>query len=101
VSDPGGIRAIEPALVAGGLGRRLLDSARYAVDDETSIVAYALVALYADGRSMVGSNVDIPEGPMNRYAFVGMASELIRDHIITERTAASIVNEANGYGEGA
>lgn len=89
---------IEPARVAGGLGGHLLDSARYAVDEDKDIIAYALVALYADGRTCVGGGADFPDDcMMNRFAFVGMCNELVRDHLVTNDTARRIVNRANGF----
>lgn len=92
------IRSIEPARVAGGLGERVLSSARDAVDDDKEIVAFALVALRADGRAYVDARTQWPEDmPCNRHMFIGMATELIRDAMITEDTAIDVVNRANGF----
>lgn len=94
------ISTIEPARVAGKLGDRLLGSARYAVDDERPIIAYAMVVLYEDGGTMCGGSTEFPEGiqvPLNRYIFVGMCAERIREHFITDPAAADAVNRANGW----
>lgn len=92
------IRSIEPARVAGRLGQRILDTARHAVDRDIDIVAYAIVALCADGTPFVGTGCNWPdEYPCNRHMFVGMATELIRDDMIVDEAARSVVNRANGY----
>lgn len=90
------IREIKPARVTGGLGSRVLSSARFAVDDDKDIVAYALVTLHSDGRiascGLVGE-----ESPINRYAFIGMVTEAVREALITDRAAADAINRANGF----
>jgi hypothetical protein len=93
-----GLSIIEPARVAGGLGGKLLDSARYFVDSDKDIVAYAITGMYADGCPFVMTRCDWPETmPLNRHLFIGMSAELIRDSMITERTACEVVNRSNGY----
>lgn len=92
------VSAIEPARVAEKLGRDLLEAARYCADDDRAIVGYAIVALYDNGCSAVCTKMDLPdEMLMNRYAFVGMCTELIREALITSEAARQMVNRANGY----
>ena len=91
-----GLRAIEPLRVAGGLGADVLDSARFVVDDEHDVVAYALVALHADGHTSTSAKFDGP-APLNTFMFVGMVTEAVRNLLITRPEARSIVNTANGY----
>lgn len=92
------IRSIEPARVAGTLGQRILDTARFAVDREGDIVAYAIIALFAYGMPFVGTATQWPDSfPCNRHMFVGMATELIRDDMIVDESARVIVNHANGF----
>jgi hypothetical protein len=90
------LRSIEPARVAGGLGMQLLDGARFAVDDDSDIVAYAIVATHKNGRTSSAATVG-DDCPFNRYAFVGMVKEVIREVLITNDAARSIVNRANGF----
>lgn len=99
MTDTPVIREIEPARVAGGLGINLLEGARFAVDDDEEIVAYALVALHKDGRTTCAGNVAFPDDCpfLNRYLFVAMCQERIREHLITDETARHIVNRANGF----
>lgn len=100
MADHAPLRSIESARVAGGLGERVLTAARNFVDDDRSIVAYALVGMYAEGTPFSAVNVEWPDDyPCNRHMFVGMASELIRDHIITDRTAVEVVNRSNGFSD--
>lgn len=92
------VRSIDPAKVAGRLGGRVLVNARRCAEDKGDIVAYAIVALYDDGRPFGVAATDWPEDyPCNRHMFVGMATELIRDCLITDVTAVEVVNEANGF----
>jgi hypothetical protein len=92
------IHAIEPARVAGGLGKELLEGARFAVDDDRAVVAYMLVALLADGTTACSGGTDFGDDtPLNSTIFVHMVTEATREHFITRQTARSIVNRANGY----
>jgi len=94
------MRAIEQVRVAGGLGENLLSSSRYAVDDDRPIIGYVTVVLYEDGGTMCGGATAFPEGskvPLNRYMFVGMCAERVREHFITDPAATSVVNRANGW----
>lgn len=94
------LHAIEPARVAGGLGRRVLQDVRVMIDDSRPIVGYALVGLYADGTPFSASATKFGKRmKCNRHMFVGMATELIRDDLLTFETARDIVNRANGFDE--
>lgn len=94
------IASVPTARVAGGLGERLLSSARYAVDDDRPIIGYVVIGLYEDGGTVCGGGTEFPEGtalPLNRYMWVGMCAERIREHFITDPAAADAVNRANGW----
>lgn len=92
------LRSIEPARVAGGLGERVLASARYMVDDDRTVLGYALVGLYDDGLSFVGSAVDGSDSVLvNRHMFVGMATELIRENLLTQPTVTEAIDQSNGF----
>lgn len=91
-----GLHAIEPAKVSGGLGEGLLKTARFCVESDSPVVAYAVVALHEDGTTDVGGKV-IDASPFPRYMFIGHCTEVLRDHFITDETARSIVNRAIGW----
>lgn len=79
-----------------GLGPVLIERSREA-SAEAEIVAYAVVAMYADGCFYTATNSAFGDVPMNRHAFVGMAAEAIRDQLISEETACRVFNRGMGY----
>jgi len=63
------------------------------LDDERPVIAYMLVGLYEDGRLACSGACDIPDdSQVNRYGFVGMVSEVTREHLITQRCAVDVFN---------
>lgn len=91
------VRCIEPARVAGGFGPRVLAVCRDMVSDDRDIAAFALIGVYSDGTTFSGGAADFSELPLNRHLFIGMATELIRDDMLTWETARDVVNRANGF----
>lgn len=92
------LRSIDRPRIAGQLGEELLETARLCATDDKDLIAFAMVGLYADGTSFVGSHAAFPETmPVNRFMFIGMVTELIRDQMIGRNTARDIVNQANGF----
>jgi hypothetical protein len=77
----------------------LLKDARRVASDERDIVGYALVGIYADGAPFSCCRTAFKDVIFNRHMFVGMATELIRDDLITFETGRDIVNRANGFEE--
>lgn len=68
----------------GGLKAALMGSARFACDDDCGIVAYALVALYDDGRTATGGCANFDGStPMNARLFAGLVAEEARSHFVT------------------
>lgn len=89
---------IAPARVAGELGPDILVAARDFADDERPIVGFAMVALYDDGSTGVSTALALPDTMMmNRYAFIGMVTEMVRESLISRQVAREIVNISNGY----
>jgi hypothetical protein len=93
------VREIKPARVAGGLGRELLDGARFVVDDDRAVIGYMLVALHSDGTMSRsgGTAFDNTPMPINSMMFIGMVCEAAREHLSVRPTAREMVNHANGY----
>jgi hypothetical protein len=99
MSKRASVREIKPARVAGGLGRELLDGARFAVDDDREIIGYMLVALHDDGTVSRSGGTEFEKTPLpiNCPLFIGMVAEVAREHLSIRPTAREMVNRANGF----
>jgi hypothetical protein len=77
------------AEIALGVARGASD---WAADRDVPIVGYATVFLAKDGTVWAGASFDGEETAMNRYAFVGMVSEVVREVLVTEHCAVDVFN---------
>ena len=90
---------ILPTVERSEMAQALIAQAANAAKDPRPIVAYALVAMYDDAAFSSHARTHFGDMPFNRYAFIGMVTEAVRDDLITYETARGVVNKANGWEE--
>lgn len=95
----GAVVRMLPSVALGEVETALVAQARNAVTDGRPIVAYALVAMYDDATIYSACRAQFGDMPFNRFAFVGLVTETVREDLITYETARGIVNKSNGYEE--
>lgn len=80
-----------------GMARAMVQDARDCA--QKPVIAYALVAIRGDGCIYTSARTNFGDDALslNRYSFVGMVTEALRDHIITQTAARDIVDEALGW----
>lgn len=79
------IVALPPPEDESGLKAALMQSARFACDDESGVTGYFVCALYDDGRTAVGGITRFDGAtPMNARLFAGMVAEEARTLFCTE-----------------
>ena len=88
-----------PSVERGEMEAAFMAQASHALSDGRPVVAFALVAMYDDASFYSAARTQFGDMPFNRYAFVGMVTEAVRDDLINYETARGIVNKANGYDE--
>lgn len=83
----------------GEMAQALMENATNAVKGGRSVVGFALVAMYDDASFYSVARTQFADMPFNRFAFVGMVTEAVRDDLITYETARGVVNKSNGWEE--
>lgn len=64
---------------------------------ENPMVAFYVMALFADGGTSSGYRYEGDAAPLPRAAFPHLVGEMVRADMLIEAEAVAIVNRANGY----
>lgn len=63
----------------------------------TELIGFFVIGFYSDGGRSSGFRWDPVKAPFDRRLLPGFAAEIIREDLITEDCARTIVNRSNGY----
>lgn len=61
------------------------------------LAGYFIIGLFSDGGHASGFRWDSTKVPFDRRLLPGFVAEIVREKLITEACARTLVNQANGY----